>query len=796
MKKSLLISILTLISGLAFGQALNITEINSFINPQHTNNIGSWEQSDTLFVKGTYETPSVETVNLDLVTYETSSGTWIKETSFLITIADINIGINGIIDTFLIIPEDYFIAQTNYTQILQITVNYSSQARTFQNFFLSITEKRTPKSFDFDAIYGVASGSALVNNINQAVDAAIEGDTILFKSTAYDFQNKGVIIDKAICISGKIPIEVDSEVIGADNVSTEFLNLQNFRIQSNNTTISNLKLKAMANVAYAFFNLSNSNDGSFYNGIRIENTIIEDANIALFGGNGAGFIAHNVSFINFRQGGYYTNRKIKIDAAPKFVMKKCHFLPDFDAMNFNVRAISLDAGNTEYPVVWNQSESIIDSCLVDGTGFGIGSKTSHVKVTNCHFLGYRGDVDMIHIEEFGSHVLIDGNIFEHISPARGINIDREIQVSHDITITNNKWIGAYSWVISANSPYNILMENNDFSEAKANNSNDITFDFTYDHGEELTRTKYDLPSTNIIFRNNTGLNSTDHGYFAYKKAEGDISNQIDYPTNKTHVTDLPELPKEIIDCSKQYRIKNKETGEYLCATQGDSNLTFTTEELSDNTEVWEFTFEYPYYYYIKNVGTNTFMEVYRGYTMGDYNNGTAEQLIVEHSDWFNDKTQKPRWYLRDHSASNIDMFEILPGGNERKSRVVQIDQNLELEYALEDNKYVLDPEDDCTWILEDIDDPNSSVDELKNDLKALAYPIPATSNVTFKLNAPSYHPISINIYNLKGQKIETLPMDVGSQIISLNIKNYLSGIYIAQIQTQQGQSNIRFVVSK
>lgn len=365
--------------------------------------------------------------------------------------------------------------------------------------------------------------------------------------------------------------------------------------------------------------------------------------------------------------------------------------------------MSIDAGNTEYPVVWHQNNSKIDSCLFDGVGVATGSKVSHIDITNNHFKGYKLSVDMIHIEEYSHHIFIDSNIFEHVSPARGLWIDRELQPCHDITITNNTWIGRYGWIISAQSPYNIVMENNDFSQAWASNPNNKTIDFTYDqsYGELDNFIKYDLPTTNIVFKNNTGLNSGKDGIFAYKALKDDNSIQIDYPVDKIEFIPIAEKPKSTIDTSVLYRIKNKGSDDYLHAVLGQLKLELSSKVKEDNTDIWELTYKYPYYYYLRNIGTNNYMEVYRGYTMGDYNSSDVEpyQYFVEQTDFFNNRTEKPLWYLRKHEKEGMIFYAILPGSNERKSRTVQVGKYMELEYALIENKEIVPPKDDSSWEL-------------------------------------------------------------------------------------------------
>lgn len=441
-------------STLGTAQVLKLQNVNGVANPVHGNNVGNIARTDTLYVKGTYTTDKIVSVQLKLLTYKKSPYTLLLSHELVINQST---ELTGILDTFLVVPADYMLGgNTDNSQFIQVRAAYSDNS-IFANLYLSVTDIPAPHQtlVDFDAVYGAASGISLVSKINTALSVMEAGDTLLFKSVEYDFEGASFSVSKEVCISGKLPISNTSESMGAYDVATVFKNLYSLKVQSDNVKVANVELSADATTGYVFTRVSHATDGkSFYTGIGFKNVVFRNGKVQCFGGNGAGIDFTNVSFLNFTGGGYYLNRSESIDSAPYFSMKKCFFQPDFNAEGiFNVRAISLDAGNTEYPVVWNQSNSTIDNCLMDGTGLGISSKCSYVNVTNCHFKGYSMYVDMIHIEEFGHHFLIDGNTFEHITPARSINIDREIQQCHDITITNNKWIGQYGWIISAHSPY-------------------------------------------------------------------------------------------------------------------------------------------------------------------------------------------------------------------------------------------------------------------------------------------------------------------------------------------------------
>ncbi|QBG46715.1 hypothetical protein EGM51_04625 [Verrucomicrobia bacterium S94] len=244
----------------------------------------------------------------------------------------------------------------------------------------------------------------------------------------------------------------------------------------------------------------------------------------------------------------------------------------------------MDAGNSEYPVVWDQSNLWLEGCLLDGTGFGLGSKCSNVTVTNCHFKGYRMDVDMLHIEEFGYNFVIVDNTFEHVSPARSIYIDRELQPNHSIRIEDNTWFGEYGWIISCYSPEGVIFRNNDFSGAWASDTNFATIDFTYLHtSSEAAYLPYDLPCADIIFTNNTGLTAAKDGYLVYQSLYGDTSIQIDYPKIQHRV--VLEQPRAVFSPYRQYRIKNRQSGEYIAAIDGTDELGLISGAASDGSDL-------------------------------------------------------------------------------------------------------------------------------------------------------------------------------------------------------------------
>ncbi len=690
---------------LVYAQTLTVTRVDDFIDPPHGMNIGTWYYGDTMEVEGTYTAETATAVKLKLLTFP--YGVWTNPIDVYEVVIDNEAPFSGIIDHSLTIPDGYTLKVEDgpdaNTQLLQVVVSFSDGSSSFSNYYLSIAANTNKPFIDFDAEYGTDhSGSVLVSKMNQAVTAVDESGTILFNSAEYDFTGNDWILEKPITISGVVPAEIDPNIIGAQNINTVFKNLIRMNVRSSDVTINNLEISADPNATY-FVRFShpsyNTDANDFYENILVDNVIFRGGTTQTFGGNGVGITFRYTSFLNFSHTGFAINRKGRVNYTPCRLMYKCHFVPDPEQIHFyNNRGVSFDAGNDEYSVVWDQNWTHIDNCLLDGTGLGISSKCQKVKVINCHFLGYSKYNDMIHMEEFGHDFVIDNNIFEHVQPARGIYIDRNTTPCRNIQITNNTFLGEYFWIIWSLSPSDLIFENNDFTGAWAENQNNITIDMTNFQGEEYETLPYALPSTGLTFRNNPGLNDPGHGIFACTVIQGDASNVIEYPANKLQRNVVDEIPKPIVDLSKKYRIRNQQSGEIIKANPLETEVELTTQAITDRTDVWQMDFKYPYFYTIKNVGTDNYMEVYKGYTLSDYSQPDPEQIFVEQKYNYEGQTDVPFFYLRPHLQNQKIYYEIMPGGNERKSRTVKINNKVELELA-KDGSVPLPPSDNSTWEL-------------------------------------------------------------------------------------------------
>ena len=173
------------------------------------------------------------------------------------------------------------------------------------------------------------------------------------------------------------------------------------------------------------------------------------------------------------------------------------------------------------------------------------------------------------------------------------------------------------------------------------------------------------------------------------------------------------------------------------------------------------------------------MEVYRGYTMGDYNNGTQEQIFVEQTDFFNERVEKPRWYLRKYDNEGSPFYEILPGGNERKSRNVQVGDFMELEYAKIENNGQLPPEDDSSWELIPVG-TTVGVNDLKmGDLKV--YPNPTTSKLNIDLGEIAERAEYLSVFSANGRLMYSDALKGQEGVITIDVEDFHRGLYILSI---------------
>lgn len=659
---------------------------------------------------------------------------------------------------------------------------------------------------DFDALYPAASGKILIDQITKTINQASPGDTIIFRSKLYDFEGQGLLVNKGVVLCGVTQTPNLPSDAGAGELQTTFKNVLHINMFADHTGLKNLQIEASNNSTYLIrfrhSSYNNTNVEEFYHNITVTNVCFKGSRIQVFAGNGAELYFQNVSFLDYTKTGFSIDRHGRVDFHPKIIFKKCLFRPDFDSVNYDVRGISMDAGNEEYPEVWDENGTLIDSCKFDGTGIGF-SKTKNVIINNNHFLGYRMDVDMIHLEEFTNHILIENNLFEYVHPARGLNIDREGQPCFDIRIQNNTFIGNYGWIISAYSPYNLQFFKNDLSATRANNPNAKVFDFTYLLHEQYEHLPGPLPARGIYFGQNKLPDVSDPGILSCYVLSGDTSVKIeDYPESKIILYELQERPTSFLDTTLVYQIRNLATKEWLTATEHGQVIMKSSLD-SDNGQLWRIKFIYPYFYAIQNFKTGNYLEVYKGFTYNDYYSANPPTITVEQKYNYEGKKRIPIFYLQENPINSKNYFEVFPGGNERKSRWVQSGKQVILEFARESpGGKLLEPNELCLWEFVPVMTGIEQVSEDHDDHLVRIFPNPfnATVKIRYYIRKPSQ--VTIEILNSLGQRVLKRSFQhhtTGLKTLNWDGRNsegkeLASGVYLVRLTNSVGKWEYKIVL--
>lgn len=542
----------------------------------------------------------------------------------------------------------------------------------------------------FDQEYGNNGNIAL--KIQIAIDEAAEGDTLIFESQSYNLDGiTNVLINKPITFQGKILIgSFDPDKIGASGIKTNFSNTASFAIRSNDVEFINISLekKDLGNNVYDILidarhttylaenpiNVEQLN----YTGIIFSNVILNGGAYGMHTGNGIGVKMTNLSIINYRRTGYWANRQGRINSAPKVMMINCEIIPD-SLIGFDDRAISLDAGNSEYPVIWNFSKTTFRNCLIQNSGIAL-SRIENVIIDSCTFNDNFGAVDLVHIEEFSNDILVSNNIFncnvEDINQkSRIVQLDRELQISSDIEFIDNTINGVYNFFISAYAPNNITIKGNNFIAAEAVNNNAV--DLTFYEARDREPIPFELVSKSIKIENNPGLNLAQNKGIKMDVSEEDTETIIEgVPPALQRINYINPAPAILPDGI--YTIENKEDGKKLIA----SGEGLSTEDTTGLEIQWEITFNPPYTYHIKSVSTGDYLETHLGYTEFDIINDLPQNIFP----FLYDSTASlPFWSI----IKSGEDFEIFPGGNEKQSILSSDDSIVRLIHAVGiDENYV------------------------------------------------------------------------------------------------------------
>ncbi len=546
-------------------------------------------------------------------------------------------------------------------------------------------KKYTP--IDFDAVYGTGySGSTLITKIGEAIADAEDDEIIVFKSDSYDFEKQRLLISTPARLSGKIPSDIDGSVIGAQNVTTYFENVGRIQISCNDVEIYNVGVDGEDTTYYGLIYIGDSASNAFFTsntewrtGLVFSNVELLYADILVNAGNGAGATFKQVSFIDYNSLGYMTNRTAALDVCPQSIFSYCLFQAPGDAY-YDMRGISLDCGNTDYPITLDLSGTLIENCYFYRGGIAY-SKCKNSSIKNCTFFSNSMEMDQVHIEEFSSDIDVTYNTFIHDEPSRCFYLDRgERQTVSDITITNNKYIGEVGWIISSYSPRNITFTNNDFTEATFSWDSWYNYDLDFCHYTSTTETDcvgYEYPSYNVVIKDNPGLTTSGGGIRIYVEA-GNNTNDIDVIT-AADITEVPPASESRPIKFSQCYIKNLGTGEYI--SYGDSGDYVGLSQTAAAECIWNVEFRDPQNYNF-TTSSGLYLETYIIFTLSNLRLGSDPGDTLARKSSYDSSGSVPSFVLQHpEDTSYSDYYMIFPGQNECKSALAVIDNAVDIGYG-------------------------------------------------------------------------------------------------------------------
>lgn len=653
------------------------------------------------------------------------------------------------------------------------------------------------KDINFNAKYG--TGGNVAANITRAINEAAPGDRILFNSETYNLNGRNITISKRVILKGLNPIGFNANATGASGIRTTFNNCGNIFFRSNGIKVRDLSLKrqegrvtVLVDFRHTTYGNRNVNQNQWYTGIEFNNVALSGASYNVHAGNGMGGTFTNVSFSGFKNHGFWFNRQGRVNSHPKIVWDKCLFKSPPTGIRFSNRGISIDAGNEEYPVVWNHNNSIVQNSRFVNTGIGASSRGHSVIVKNNIFDDNAGNVDMIHVEEFSYNIKIEGNKF-NCNSNRGskiIVLDRNAQVVKDIKIKNNTITGKYRFFISTYAPNNVTITGNNFNAA--NSVTGTCMNFTFYEGENRgDPIPFPFVSDGIVIRDNPGLNLTKNGKLIINVKKTGANNVIqDFNSNRQIIKKI-DPPKSIVS-NGTYEIVNVATNKKLSAGTGNR---LVTKAGSDNFVRWKVTFIPPHAYSIQNMGNSKYLEVTQTYTESDIFNNKPQNKFPFLQNTYAGRSVRPFFTVIKKGAN----FEVHPGGNERQSAIATNGREVKLVFSKKKVDTHLEPKslgssakwkfqrvsDKTTTDLINKDSSKTPIQLDNNSDKIIIFPNPVKENVN--ITGIEKGDI-IAIYDILGQQvINTIATNDQESISTLSLE---PGMYVLSIM---GKSKIQFI---
>ncbi len=651
------------------------------------------------------------------------------------------------------------------------------------------------------------------NILQTLIDNASDGDLIYFvdggTGNDYDMSGPPILIDKAITFKGAFSGMYNLTTRGTSGIVTNLTNVVSFLIRSNGVKFQNIKITAVNNEVVLIdarskrYNTNFTNPGytanDQYEGIEFTNVELNSGFYSCFAGNGMQADFTNVSFIDFGRIGYINDRRTRVNGMKKVTFNRCVFkpLPPSGDFGFDSRGISLDAGNTSYPVVWSGNGTYINECDFVNTGVAF-SRIKNIVVSNNKFTDDTALVDMIHAEEFSNDFTITGNEFVcNAKPAaprtfersRIITLDSELQAVTDFTISNNVVTGEYNFFVNGYAPTNIRIKNNDLSDGFPYNASYIDFRYYENRlktGEGIDANQ-EFVSKAITITGNTGFKNWNKECRINVPNRGGAIN-IDYSQFESGKVLLNAISEPIsLRANGIYEIVNAGNINKNLASNGVSSYGLVTKEgVTNNSVKWEFEWVPPYYYHIKNVDTGMYLETHKGYTETEIKENKPEKVypFLNH-----EGSAKPKWILRKTGYDGL--FKILPAGNEKQS-VLSLEGGVypklikHKKFNDDATRSIKEPDNFGKWWINPsfISSDSSGAKQLTvgdSVVKGLViYPNPAKDIVSLYYEDDNQLVQNVKIYNAYGSLVKTAQINSYAST-SLDISNLSIGVYFLKL---------------
>lgn len=538
------------------------------------------------------------------------------------------------------------------------------------------------RTIDYDVERLNYSG-AESNRLQRIINAANAFDIIEFKSASYNFENNSVKIDKPLELKGALGAGWNAKNKGAIAVETKFINTRRIDVRSNNVTLSNLDIRAANNSSVIMIDVRHPNFidktgdlGAYYSNFNMKNCFVrgaanEGSVYNIFAGNGFSGTINQVTFEAFTFAAINFDRKGRVNTFPKIVIDKCIFTAR-EPVGFNDWAVSFDAGNEDYPYVWDANDSQIKNSVFRNTGIAL-SKVQNVSITGNVFNHTKDfDIQQIHMEEYTRNIVATNNTFNCNTPSgitRVFGLDVEHQTIDNIKLNNNFIKGKFKLAVTSYSLTNLEFKNNTFGNTAECTSN-FPLSFTFSGSKFLGQDPGDIPCSNMVITGNVGLTKP-----SIARSNGKVLDIFLESGMKGLTTDLPSsfIRKKSVGKGPDAKIAD---GIYFIENvqgrmQDPSNhpkIVGTT--LTGDFVKWAIERVTPYCYSIRNLGSGQYLEALEVFKDSDIcNGGTGNYKPLAESKYFDETpfswaAPRPLWLLVKNDNGG---WLIQPGSNEIKS---------------------------------------------------------------------------------------------------------------------------------